>query len=176
MATSSKGRLAPPHTPAPGATPARAWRDGQLVALPGSGHQAVLRKPSLRALLSAGRVPNTLRDQVYRLAHPQAVAVVAAQDDAGRAALFHEESAAFIYIASQCFVSPRLVTEREPDYDANEIGPEDISDLDYIWLFYSWTEGSRETALPFLVTTGGGDAGHALSALPSATSDLPGDY
>jgi hypothetical protein len=161
-------RTPPPPTETPAATPARAWAAGTLVQLPGSGHAARLRKPSLRALLHAGKVPSSLVDSVYRLV--QGLIAAPEQPPEQQRQKFMEDSAAFVYVASQCFVEPRLVTDKAPDYDKGEIGPDDLSDLDYIWIFYTWTEGSAEQEAPFRLGAGAGNAGSPEPAVRLAAA------
>jgi hypothetical protein len=157
-----KGRTAPPAE----ATPASAWRAGELVRLPGSGHVARLRKPSLRALLQSGRVPSKFADSVYRLANPGSVAKDRSPEEQRQQ--YDEEAAGFVYVASQCLVEPRLVIDGAPNYDKGEIGADDLSDIDYLWIFYTWTEGDAASADPFRVAGRAGDAGLAGEALQPA--------
>lgn len=161
----TKGRTPPPaEHEAQRATPAAAWRAGELIQLPGSGYTARLRKPSLRALLHAGKVPSALVDSVYRLV--QGLIATPEQTPEQQREKFFADSAAFVYVASQCFVEPRLVIDRPPDYEQGEIGPDDVSDLDLIWLFYTWTEADHAAAAPFRLAPRTGDAGLLSPAVP----------
>lgn len=137
-------------TPAPEPTPAAAFAAGRLVRLPGTGHTVRLRKVGTRALLASGLVPNALADKVYRLIRPRDDAAPEPTEDERRRDLA-ERFEAFIWIAQQCLVAPRLVTGRSADYDAGEIAPPDLNDLDYLFLFYDWAEGSLDKVAPFLV-------------------------
>jgi hypothetical protein len=138
-------------TPAPkqpaAITPASTWakRGQALYELPGSGNIAELRRPSLIALAAAGAVPNPLSQDVLRYL---------AQRDNGKLispeqqiAEYKRNAKAFIEIAARCFVQPRLITDRQPDYEAGEIGPEDLADSDYTFLFFQYvTEGELASA------------------------------
>lgn len=131
-------------------TPAAAWRDtfrDVLVRLPGSGFVARIRRPSLTSLLATQNgVPNPISDHVVRL-----MASRMPVDDAARVAQFRANTRGMLEVAALCFVSPRLILDREPNYDADEIGPQDVPDLDISWLYVSWVEGEGIDLLPFLV-------------------------
>lgn len=148
----ARGRQAPipaPTTTAPAAASAFRARSetGEVYDFPGCGLPAQLRRPSLMELSVRGAAPNPLANEVMSL--------IAA--DEGPADLSHEErisryqrnARAYIEVAKLCMVSPRLVTERAPDYDAGEIGPGDIADLDYIWLWHSFVGGAASEVQPF---------------------------
>src|SRR5512145_848762 len=45
--------------------------------------------------------------------------------------------------------SPRLVLDREPNAAANEIGPLELADADYIWLYYQFVEGHASSVASF---------------------------
>lgn len=154
--------IQPASAPTPDPTPANEWsRTAEgLYRLPGSGNVARLRRVSLIALASAGAIPNPLSQDVLRY--------LARQDPQGRivseetqVAEYRRNAKAFMQIAQRVLVEPRLWLPAEtasrgkgesapagPDYAAGEIGPEDLADNDYTWIFFSFVGGDanwRET-------------------------------
>lgn len=131
---------------APAPTPAAQWRrastDGELYTLPGSGHTALLRRPSLTALAGAGAIPNPLSDAVLRL-----VLSRPATTEDERLANFRANARGFVEVAARCLVSPPMALDRAPD--DGEIGPNDLADLDYTWLFYEFVEGAAAARATF---------------------------
>lgn len=137
--TTTEGRDAP-ETPAarPPATvtPAATFKAGALYRLPGSGHVVRLRVPSLYSLITVGEVPNPLRDEVTRLL--TASGPTKQEDPDARHEITRKNARTFIEIAARCLVEPRLVLDHEPNYSAGEIGPADLHDLDYDWIFFDF--------------------------------------
>jgi hypothetical protein len=135
------------------ATPAAAWhkaaRTGHLYRMPGSGNVARLRRPSLRAMSINGvKGANPLSADVLRL--------IAASDDTlsrptdeQMIAAYKNEARAFQEAAALAFVEPQLILDREPDPDANEIGPGDVSDRDYVFIFYQLIQGEADRIRSF---------------------------
>lgn len=147
-------------------TPASIWKqqspagEGDVYTLPGSGHIARLVRPSLMALaVKAGQVPNTLSDAVIKF-------LIASDSDLHKTdeekiASYRQNVRAYFEVAALCMVSPRLVLDRDPNYDADEVGPEAMHDRDIIWLYYDFTQGSSAARLAFRAPD---DAGGAPSA------------
>ena len=141
----------PPTPPAPAAaTPARDWRrattEGELYILPGSGHVARLRRPSLMALMVRGVAPNPLSAEVVRmlaLGTPD-------EHESARLDSFKRNAKAYLEIAALAFVSPRLILNREPNPDADEIGPDQVCDSDLMFI-YQLAEGLAIETMPFRV-------------------------
>lgn len=133
------------------ATPATEWRrqrtDGDLFVLPGSGNVARLRRVSLTALAAAGAIPNDTADRVLRL---MAIEIKAEQlSDEQQLAVYKRNQRAFIDVAARCLVAPVLIVDGAPDYERDQIGPDDLADRDYTWLFYSWINGTADQVSPF---------------------------
>lgn len=139
-----------PTTP----TPASAWRrattEGELIKLPGSGNVARLVRPPLSKLaLTSGGAPNPLSRAVQSfLASREGVTPL--RDDADRWESYKKNTRALQEIAALCLAEPKLALDRPPNDD--EIGPEDLTDLDYGWIYYTWLEGAAATIAPFRVT------------------------
>lgn len=132
-------------------TPASEWRrvakEGELYRLPGSGNVARLIRPSLTALVSVSSgVPNPLSRDVQKLI----TGAAPTQDEAKRWENYVANSRAMQEVAQLCLKEPRLVLDREPG--EGEIGPADLTDLDYSWLYYTFVEGGAADVAPFRVT------------------------
>lgn len=122
--------------------------DGQLVRLPGCGNIARLRRPSLTALAATTNgVPNPLSDAVIKL-----LTATPAKSDSERLAAFLSNNRGMLEVAALCFISPVLVLDRAPNYEAGEIGPHDLTDLDISWIYFSWVEGDAAGVMPFRVS------------------------
>jgi hypothetical protein len=147
-ATPSPTAAAPPAPPtAP--TDARQWRRGrqvgELIELPGCGHVARLIRPSLTALAATtGGVPNPLSEKLIQLALGRRAA-----NDEQALEYYRRNSRAYVEAAALCFVEPRLVLDREPG--EGEIGPDDLTDLDYTWLYHSFIQGGEQEVAPFRI-------------------------
>lgn len=138
-------------------TNARAWRErrraGELYTLPGSGLVARLRRPNLYALAAtANGVPNGLSEAVLKLMSSRPPA-----SDAERVENVRRNSRAFLEVAALCLVEPPLALDREPTDD--ELGPDDLSNLDLGWLYYTFVEGEAATAAMFRVVQSDGSGG-----------------
>lgn len=135
-------------------TTASAWRQateqGALVTLPGSGNIARLRKPSLTALAGTSNgVPNPLSSEVLRL-----MAAPPPKTDEERLTNVKRNSRAMVEVARLCLVEPKLKIDGEPG--EGEIGPGDLANMDYSFIYYIWVEGSAADAEPFRVDRGAG--------------------
>lgn len=131
------------------ATDARQWRRGrqvgELYELPGCGHVARLIRPSLTALAAAtGGVPNPLSEKVIQLAMGRR-----APNDEQALEHYRRNCRAYLEAAALCFVEPRLVLDREPG--EGEIGPDDLSDMDYTWIYHSFITGGEQEVAPFRI-------------------------
>lgn len=133
--TTNGGR--PAAAPALTITPAAQFRRGGLYRLPGSGHVVRLRFAGLYALVVGGDVPNPLRAEVTRL-----LTVGSAGDPSpeARQEVTRRNVQTFVELAARCLVEPRLVLDRAPDYDAGEIGADDLHDRDYDWLYFDFLQ------------------------------------
>jgi hypothetical protein len=145
MSEATLPTIAAPTTP----TDARAWRrgreQGELFVLPGCGHVARLRRPSLTALAAAtGGMPNPLSEKLIQLAMGRR-----ASSDEQALEYYRRNSRAYLEAAALCFVEPRLVLDREPQ--EGEIGADDLTDLDYTWLYHSFITGGDHDVAPFRV-------------------------
>lgn len=139
-------RNAPPAKPQPAPaqpTPAAAFRRSGLYILPGSGHVVRLRWPGVYALAAAGTLPNPLLDAL--------AGNTVSSDPEQRRVNFRRNAEAYLVAAELCLVEPRLVRDRAPDYDAGEIGPDDlgIEDLDFIFFSYLRRGPASDAAIPF---------------------------
>lgn len=155
-------------------TPASEWRraaiEGELVRLPGSGNVARLVRPSLLALAAtANGVPNPFTADVQRLI----TGTAPPKDDAERWAAYVGNSRAYKEVAALCFKEPRLILDRPPT--DNEIGPNDLTDWDYIWIYNRWVEGAATEVAPFRVVVGAQANGSASAALWRATEPVSSD-
>jgi hypothetical protein len=131
-------------------TPASVWRrkreEGELIRLPGSGNVArLIRPPLAQMVLSSNGVPNPLSRDVQRLLAGSAPP----KDEAGRWANYQANVRGMQELAALCLVEPKLRLDGPPG--EGEIGPEDLSDLDYTFIVYTWVEGAAEAVAPFRV-------------------------
>lgn len=132
--------------------------------LPGSGNVARLKRPSLLAMAARGTsIPNPLSAEVLRYLTDKGDPL-GEWDEEKRNEVYVKNAIAFVHIAVLCFVEPKIVTDRIPNYDKGEIGPEQLSDLDYQWITFSFVEGSVERTDPFRI-----DDGPSAPGLPSET-------
>jgi len=154
-------------------TPAKEWAakttgDGFKYRLPGSGNVTKLRRPSLMALAARGTsIPNPLSAEVLRYVTDRGD-VLNERTDEERNEIYVKNAIAFVHIAVLCFVEPKLVADRAPNYEKGEIGPENISDLDYQWIVYSFVEGSVERTDPFRVDKWPSETGLRSTEVQSA--------
>ena len=118
---------------------------GDPYTLPGSGIVVRLVRPSLTALAStANGVPNPLSSEVLRL-----MSTPPPKNDDERAENVRRNSRAMIEVASLCLAAPKLAVDRDPTDD--ELAPDDLTSLDYAWLYYSFVEGTVNDIAPFRV-------------------------
>lgn len=148
----TRGRTVPTTDAPKTVTPANAWKrqaqEGELYELPGSGNVARMRRPSLTAMaVDAGHLPNPLATEIMHLLaqrnDPLAQPTPEEQIEA-----FKQNGRAFIKLAELCFVEPRLVLDRAPNYEEGEIGPGDVPDADYVWIANTLVEGDAAALLP----------------------------
>jgi hypothetical protein len=130
-------------------TSAAEWRrtriEGELIRLPGSGNVARLRRPSLTAMAATTNgVPNPLSHEVMRL-----LASAPAATEAERIENVKRNSRGMVEVAALCLVEPRLRLVGDPL--EGEIAPEDLSDYDLSFLYYTWVEGAASDVAPFRV-------------------------
>lgn len=138
MSTRATPRATPAPEPAPEPltpTPAGEFRRAGLYQLPHSGHVVELRWPGMYALALQGEVPNPLAQEVLRL-----MSGAAGGEEGERpseeelVSRYRKQARASLAVAQRCLVSPRLVLDREPNYEAGEIGPGDLHELDVLWI------------------------------------------
>lgn len=155
------------------ATPASAWRratqDGELIRLPGSGNVARLIRPSLIALAATQNgVPNPLTAEVQKFLSGNAPP----KSDGERWQLYQRNARAYMEVAALCLKEPRLRLDGAPGED--EIGPGDLADLDYTWIYHNWLEGTAADAVQFRVTVGNAADRRASTALWDAAEHPAG--
>lgn len=131
-------------------TPAGLWRrqreEGELIRLPGSGNVARLIRPPLAHLvLSSNGVPNPLSRNVQKLL----AGTPPPKDEHARWANYQANVRGMQELAALCLLEPKLRLDGPPG--EGEIGPEDLADLDYTFIVYTWVEGAAEQVAPFRV-------------------------
>jgi len=128
----------------PAATPttARTWKTGGLYELP-SGNIAHLKRPSL---LARSTMPGKLEQKVLRYI---ALDTPRQLSEEQQIKLYVANSEAYLAVAAAAMVSPHLILDREPDPDKNEIGPDDLSDRDYTWIYHVFVEGADAESRDF---------------------------
>jgi len=132
-------------------TPASAWRkatvEGELIRLPGCGQVArLVRPPMSKLVLTSNGVPNPLSRNVQKLlsgAPPP-------KDENARWENYQQNMRGMQEVAALCLAEPRLRLDGTPE--EGEIGPDDLTDMDYTFLLYTWVEGAAEQVAPFRVT------------------------
>lgn len=131
-------------------TPASEWRtkrkQGELIKLPGSGNVARLVRPPLASMVLTNHgAPNPLSRDVQRLLSGTAPP----KDEQERWKNYQQNMRGMQELAALCLVEPRLRLDGEPQ--DGEIGPDDLTDLDYTFITYTWVEGAAESVAPFRV-------------------------
>lgn len=131
-------------------TPAGLWRrsreEGELIKLPGSGNVARLVRPPLaRMILSSNGVPNPLSRDVQRLLSGTAPP----KDEEARWKNYQANMRGMQELAALCLAEPKLRLDGPIGDD--EIGPDDLADLDYTFIVYTWLQGAAEQVAPFRV-------------------------
>ena len=116
-------------------TPASEWNDEALYTLP-SGKVARLKRPGVLAIASATNGANPISDAVLIQHMTVGNAVTSDEERAGN---IRKNSAMYVTVAKLCFVSPRVVDA--PDYDANQIAPADIDDVDLMFVYFRLPPG-----------------------------------
>lgn len=146
MTTRTKA-ITPPLelTPAPEAapptpSPASAFRRGGVYRLPHTGLAVELRWPGLFALALAGEIPNPLAAAVLRIVSGATGKEAEPASDEDQIALYRRNARSFLAVAARCLVRPRLVLDREPDYERDEIGPGDLHENDVQWIFFQFVQ------------------------------------
>lgn len=138
--TTAPAEPAPEPTPPPAPatpTPAAEWRRAGVYDLPYSGKAAELTWPGLYALALTGEVPNPLAEAVLRLVSGAAARREGAPpptEDEDLAA-YRKNARALLAIMARCMVRPRLILDRPPEYDRDEIGPGDLHERDVLWVY-----------------------------------------
>jgi hypothetical protein len=128
-------------TPAPeplAPAPAAAFRRAGLYRLPHSDLVVELRWPGLYALALSGEIPNPLADAVLRLVSGASSKEAEPANHEEQVALYRKNARSLLAVAQRCLVRPRLVLDREPDYDRDEIGPGDLHENDVQWIFFQF--------------------------------------
>lgn len=144
MSTTHTTKAAPLElTPAPEAappapSPASAFRRAGIYELPHSGLAVELRWPGLYALALTSEIPNPLAADVLRIVSGATGKEATPQSDEEQIALYRKNARSFLAIAQRCLVRPRLVLDREPDYERDEIGPGDLHENDIQWIFFQF--------------------------------------
>lgn len=136
-------------------TPAREWNNarGELYRLPGSGNIARLRRPSLSAMAArVGQIPNPLTAEVMRFL--AVVDTTTRPTPEQQIESYCKNVLAYLHIAQLVFVEPRFVLKDDPNYDAGEIGPHDLTDADYVWIWSKLIYGEAGELRPFRVNSG----------------------
>jgi hypothetical protein len=131
-------------------TAAAQFRRAGVYRLPSSGNVVQLRWPGLRALALTGvEQPNPITVALRRVL-ADVDAATKQPDEAAIIEQWRNSSLAFLANAERCLAKPRLVLERAPDYEADEIGPGDLSESDIIWLWIWAQEGPTDARIaPF---------------------------
>lgn len=144
MAARTKGRAAPSAEPT--VTSAAEWKKraaGEPQTLP-SGPTVRLRRASVLALASQ-HAPNPFLRPVLTF-YADVAQNLADIDQMEPPERLKAHAEIYLGVAYADLVEPRLVLDREPDYDAGEIGAHDLTreDLEFI---YDWHEKRLMDAL-----------------------------
>lgn len=124
-------------------TPAEQWGAAELYRLP-SGHVARLRRPALLAMAVGGLIGNPyLRRFLVGRDSP------AQPSEEQNWHIYEENARGFLACAELCLIEPRLAVDRPAQ--AGEIRPEQLSDADLQWLYFSFAQGGAEQVAPFRV-------------------------
>lgn len=126
-------------------TPAREWGKAHLYTLP-SGNVARLKRPAVLALASNGHNPVSAKVmlEIYSTKEQP-------KTDEEKLAQIKTNSQRYLEVLALTFIEPKLVIDREPDYDAGEIGPGDLSDTDLLWVYWTFVEGDAKATAAFRV-------------------------
>src|SRR5687768_951231 len=127
MTTKSNEQTTEEQRPPTTLTPASEWADTHLYRLPGCGHVARLRRPSLSAMATrVGQVSNPLSPELMRfLAVTDAKPAVTEEEQIES---YCKHVTAYLHMAELAFVEPKFVLDHPPDYKKGEIGPGDLTD------------------------------------------------
>lgn len=117
-------------------THASEWKQGEVVQLP-SGKVARLKKPDVLSLITVdGKIPDALGPVLLGASKGQEItAEFTIESLSGLIPLLDK-------ITKACFIEPRVVDNPGPD----ELGTDDISTADKMWLFQSWAFGGAGQA------------------------------
>lgn len=136
----------------------RQSQDGVWYRLPGSGATVKLVRPSLTAMVAQqAKAPNRISQRVVQFMSKIGDDDILRKPDQIEKS-YRENTLVFIELAKICLMEPVLVTDRDPDYEAGEIAPTDIPNLDYAWIAYSFIGGEAERLATFLVKPGTSEA------------------
>jgi hypothetical protein len=128
-------------------TAASDWKreatEPELVILP-SGNTALLKRPSMLAMMKQGEIPNPLMEAAVDLLDGQAP-----KDFGGLVELLE-------HIAIEAFVEPRISRNGSPQ--DGEIALSDLSDADKLFVS-GWMRGVADEAAPFRTDGPGASAG-----------------
>lgn len=160
MTTTTKGRTAPELVAAPEPAPEaekkpssaadfkRVAKDGVVYVLPGCGLAAKLRRPGLIGLVGAGATGNpALSPELLRMM----TLTERPPTEEERIADFERNAKAYREVAARAFVEPKMVLDAAPNYERGEIGPDDITDQDYVWIYWTLAQGGAAQVEPFRV-------------------------
>jgi hypothetical protein len=143
--------------------------------LPGSGIEVMLCRPDLETWMLSGRIPQAFTSKVLQ-AHGGGKKKM--DEDALLKSLEGRDLvASLVFVRDfvrETLVSPKIVTDRLPDYDADEIAPSDLEKDDLLYIF-RWAmagapdipvalNGGGETSVKALGDFPGGRAGHSAGA------------
>lgn len=123
-----------PEVAPPAPSPASAFRRAGIYQLPSCGLFVELRWPGLYALVLTGEIPNPLTADVLRMVSG-AANDKDPEDEEALIERYRKDARSFLGIAQRCLVRPRLVLDREPDYERDEIGPGDLHEQDMLWIY-----------------------------------------
>ena len=131
-------------------TPASLWRkrreEGELIKLPGSGNVARLIRPPLASMVLTNHgAPNPLSRDVQRLLS----GTPPPKDEQERWKNYQQNMRGLQELAALCLAEPKLKLDGPPG--EGEIGPDDLTDLDYTFIWYTWVEGAADGVAPFRV-------------------------
>jgi hypothetical protein len=131
-----------------------AFEEGEILVLPGIGKPVRLRPITPLVLATrAGKIPNPMIDQVVRLMAIQ-TDPLDRMSEAKQVQVYKDNGIAFQYAASLMIIEPPFAM---PPKDAAEdwrpprghIGPMHLKERDYLFLVYTYMQGSAENLLPF---------------------------
>jgi hypothetical protein len=123
------------HTSQQKPTPAKEWGKVHAYLLP-SGNIARLKRPSVLALASNGHNPVSMAVMLELYSKKDQP-----QTDDEKLVQIKATSRKYLEVLALTFVEPKLVIDKEPNYDNGEIGPADLDDGDLMWVYWTFIEG-----------------------------------